>query len=82
MAQGGFFPPLLPKLMAVGENSGRLPEFLLKAGEMLEDRTARAVERLVALAEPAMILVFGGAVGFVALALLQAIYSVNAGSFR
>jgi hypothetical protein len=29
-----------------------------------------------------MILIFGGAVGFVALALLQAIYSVNAGSFR
>jgi general secretion pathway protein F len=82
VAHGGFFPPLLSKLVAVGEESGRLPEFLLKAGEMLEDRTARAVERLVALAEPAMILIFGGAVGFVALALLQAIYSLNAASFR
>jgi general secretion pathway protein F len=82
LAHGDLFPPLLPKLAAVGEESGRLPEFLLKAGEMLEDRTARAAERLVGLAEPAMILLFGGAVGFVALALLQAIYSVNAGSFR
>jgi general secretion pathway protein F len=82
VARNAFYPPLLPKLIAVGEESGRLPEFLLKAGEMLEDRTARAVERLVALAEPAMILLFGGVVGFVALSLLQAIYSVNAGSFR
>jgi type II secretory pathway component PulF len=82
IAHGDLFPTLLPRLIAVGEDSGRLPEFLLKAGEMLEDRTARAAERLVGLAEPAMILLFGGAVGFVALALLQAIYSVNAGSFR
>jgi type II secretory pathway component PulF len=82
IAQGGLFPPLLPKLVAIGEESGRLPEFLLKAGEMLEERTARAAERMVGLAEPVMILLFGGAVGFVALALLQAIYSVNAGSFR
>jgi type II secretory pathway component PulF len=40
------------------------------------------MQRLVAVAEPAMIVLFGGVVGFVALSLLQAIYSVNAGSFR
>ena len=45
-------------------------------------RTERAVERMVALAEPAMIVGFGGVVALVALALLQAIYGVNAGSFR
>jgi type II secretory pathway component PulF len=36
---------------------------------------------LVALIEPAMILVFGGLVGFVALAMLQAIYSINTSAF-
>jgi general secretion pathway protein F len=35
----------------------------------------------VALVEPAMIVGFGGIVAVVALALLQAIYGVNAGSF-
>jgi general secretion pathway protein F len=35
----------------------------------------------VALLEPAMIVGFGGIVAVVALALLQAIYGVNAGSF-
>lgn len=82
LGEGELFPPLLRQLVAVGEESGRLQDFLLKAAEILEEKTGRVLERLVALAEPAMIIVFGGLVGFVALSLLQAIYSVNAGSFR
>jgi general secretion pathway protein F len=82
LADGALFPPVLTQLVAVGEESGRLQEFVLKAADILEERTERAVQRLVALAEPAMIVTFGGIVGFVALSLLQAIYSVNAGSFR
>ena len=39
-------------------------------------------KKLVTLAEPLTIVVFGSIVGFVALSLLQAIYSVNAGAFR
>jgi len=82
LAEGDLFPPVLTQLVAVGEESGRLQEFMLKAADILEERAERAVQRLVALAEPAMIVIFGGVVGFVALSLLQAIYSVNAGSFR
>jgi general secretion pathway protein F len=76
------FPGVLPQLVALGEEAGRLAEFLLKSADLLERRTERAVERLVALAEPFMIVAFGGLVALVALALLQAIYGVNAGSFR
>lgn len=82
MAEGSLFPPLLVRLVAVGEESGRLREFLLKAAEILEDRTERILQRLVALAEPAMIVLFGTLVAFVALSLLQAIYGVNADAFR
>jgi general secretion pathway protein F len=71
---------MLPQLVALGEEAGRLAEFMLKSAEMLERRTERSVERMVALAEPAMIVLFGGLVALVALALLQAIYGVNAGS--
>lgn len=79
---GGVFPPVLGQLVSLGEEAGRLAEFLLKAADLLERRTERAVERLVAFAEPAMIVTFGGIVALVALSLLQAIYGVNAGSFR
>jgi len=82
IAEGGLFPPVLAQLVALGEEAGRLADFLLKSADLLERKTERAVERMVALAEPAMIVLFGGLVALVALALLQAIYGVNASSFR
>ena len=80
--EGQLFPPLLAQLVAVGEESGRLPDFLMQAASIFERRVERSAERLVAFAEPAMIVAFGGAVGIVALALLQAVYGINAGTFR
>ncbi len=82
IAEGGLFPPLLTHVVAVGEEAARLEEFLLKAADILEERTERVLQRLVALLEPALIVFFGGVVGFVALSLFQAIYGINAGSFR
>jgi type II secretory pathway component PulF len=82
IAEEPTFPPLLGQLVAVGEDASRLPEFLLKAAQLFEERTDRATQRLVALAEPAVIVVFGIGIGVIALSVLQAIYSVNAGSFR
>ena len=82
VAEGSLFPPLLSQLIAVGEDSGRLRDFLIKAADIFEDKTERATQRLVTLAEPAMIVTFGSVVAFVALSLLQAIYGVNASSFK
>jgi type II secretory pathway component PulF len=79
IAEHGLFPPELVQLVALGEESGRLAEFLLKAAELLERRTERTLERMVALVEPVMIVSFGGLIALVALSLLQAIYGVNAG---
>ena len=82
VGESSLFPPLLGQLVTVGEESGKLQQFLLKAADIFEERTDRARQRLVALVEPAMIVVFGGVIGFVALSLLQAIYGVNATAFR
>jgi general secretion pathway protein F len=78
----GTLPEVLAQLVALGEEAGKLSDFLLKAADLLERRTEQAVERMVAMAEPIMIVSFGGLVAVVALGLLQAIYGVNAGSFR
>ena len=82
LAEGTLFPPLLPRLVAIGEESGRVEEFLARAADICEDRASRLLERLVALAEPAMIVLLGGVIAFVALSLLQAIYGVDASAFR
>lgn len=80
--EGRLFPPQLGQLVAVGEEAGRVEEFLARAADLFEERTARTLQRLVTLLEPAMIIGFGVIVAFVALSLLQAIYGVNAGAFR
>jgi type II secretory pathway component PulF len=82
VAEGRLFPPLLAQLIGVGEDAGEVRIFLLKAAEIFEERTERATQRLATLAEPAMIVVFGAIVAFVALSLLQAIYGINANSFK
>lgn len=81
-AESPLFPPLLAQLIGVGEDAGQLRVFLMKAADIFEERTERATQRLAALAEPAMIVVFGAIVAFVALSLLQAIYGINASSFK
>jgi general secretion pathway protein F len=82
VGESRLFPSLLAQLIGVGEDAGELRVFLLKAADIFEERTARATQRLVTLLEPALIVVFGAMVAFVALSLLQAIYGINASSFR
>jgi general secretion pathway protein F len=76
------FPVLLPQLIGVGEESGRLQNFLEKAADIFEEKTERTAQRLATIAEPAMIVVFGSIIALVALSLLQAVYGINAGSFK
>jgi type II secretory pathway component PulF len=76
----GTLPPMAAELIAVGEESGRLGELGLRVAETYEREVRRALRTLVGVVEPAMILVFAAVVGFVALAMLQAIYGVSAGA--
>lgn len=75
-------PPLASQLIAAGEESGRLPELSLHAAETLDTDAQRQLKSLVAMVEPVLILLFGAVVGFIALALLQAVYSINAGTLQ
>lgn len=79
-AVDGVLPRLATQMIAVGEESGALPEMLLRVATVYDREVRDALKRAVSLVEPAMILLFGGVVGFVALAMLQAIYGINAGS--
>ena len=71
--------PTLVRLVRAGEETGRLAAMLAQAAKIEADRAEQAVKGAVRVLEPAMILVFGGVVGLVAAALLQAVYSVRPG---
>jgi general secretion pathway protein F len=77
MAAARVFPPLAVHMVRVGEETGRLEEMLLKVSGVLEADTRRRLTRLVALAEPIIILAMGLVVGFIVLAMLLAIFSIS-----
>lgn len=72
-------PPLPRQLLEAGEAAGALAPLAARAATASEADAQRTLARVVTLLEPALILGLGGLVGFVALALLQAIYGLNAG---
>ena len=80
-ALAGTLPPLALQMIAVGEESGRLEDLCLRVADTYDGEVRRALRTGVALLEPALILAFGGLVGFVALAMLQAIYGINLKTF-
>jgi general secretion pathway protein F len=81
LRRGGIFPFLFVQMVEVGEEGGRLPEMLERAASAMEQELERGLDRMLRLVEPAMIVTFGGIVGFVALSLLQAIYGIRADGF-
>ena len=77
VAEGSLFPEVFARLVAAGEESGRLETFFAKSADLFEERAKRSAARFVALAEPALIVAIGLVVGAIALALVQAIYGIN-----
>ncbi len=77
MIESKAFPPLAIHMVRVGEETGRLDDMLLKAAAAFESETRSQVKRLIALAEPSIILAVGLLVGFIVVAMLLAIFSIT-----
>ena len=73
----GIFDETLVNLIRVGERSGRLPEMLKSAASLAEQKGRDRIKRLMALLEPAAILVIGGIIGVIVVSMFTAIVSIN-----
>ncbi|HEX7123410.1 MAG TPA: type II secretion system F family protein [Gemmatimonadaceae bacterium] len=69
--------PVCVQLLSVGETGGRLAELAERAADVAAGEGERALRTMVAVIEPLFIVVFGGIVIFVAMALLQAVYGLR-----
>ncbi len=72
-----FLSPIAANLLRAGEEAGAVAAMLTHAGRMEAQRARDLTSLAVRFVEPALILVFGGAVALIAAALLQAVYSVR-----
>jgi general secretion pathway protein F len=77
LKRSGLFPPLLIQMIAVGERSGELEGLLTRAAEAYDEEVAASLSRLTSLLEPLTILVMGGVVLFIVLAILLPIFELN-----
>lgn len=73
----GVFPPLLPRVIAIGEQSGELSEMLAGVAETYEEEVSRSIQALTSILEPALILVMAVVVLFVVMAILLPIFELN-----
>ena len=71
------FPPLVVQMTAVGERAGTVDEMLEEIAEFYEQQVEAVMASLSSIIEPIMIIVLGGAVGGIALAIITPIYALT-----
>ncbi len=69
MKTATIFPPMVTHMVGVGEETGALDTMLSKIADFYEDQVAAAVKSLTSILEPVMLVVVGGIVGFVVIAM-------------
>src|SRR5215208_16911 len=73
------FPPMVVSMVDVGEETGKLPEMLLKVADVYDDEVGNAVAALTSMLEPIMIVFLAVIVGTIVLALFTPLISIITG---
>ena len=77
LEQVGQFPPMLLHMVGSGEQSGELDTMLVRVATYQQAEVERIVSTIVKLFEPLMLLLMGGLVLFIVMAILLPILSMN-----
>ncbi|SBT08226.1 Type II secretion system protein [Candidatus Accumulibacter aalborgensis] len=72
----GFFPPLVIRMLRVGENTGALDEALLNVSYFYTRDVRESVQKMQQLIEPLLTMVMGGLLGWIMLSVLGPVYDV------
>jgi type IV pilus assembly protein PilC len=75
----GAFPPMVTSMIDVGEETGQLPEMLLKIAEVYDDEVDNSVAAITSLLEPIMIVFLAVVVGTIVIALFMPLISIISG---
>lgn len=77
LEQTGYFPPMMLHMIASGEASGELDDMLGRTARMQENTLQSKIAALVALFEPMMLLVMGGVVLIIVMAIMLPILNMS-----
>lgn len=79
LEKSGVFPPMVISMIDVGEETGQLPEMLLKVADVYDDEVDNAVAGLTSLLEPIMIVFLAVVVGTIVIALFMPLIDIIQG---
>lgn len=77
LAKGGMFPGIVPQMLAVGEETGKTADILIKVADFYEEEVDNTIASLSSIIEPVMIVFMGGMVGLVAVSVMGPIASLS-----
>ena len=77
LAKDQIFPPVAIHMIAAGEKSGNMEDGLLRIADSLDNEIESKLSVMTSLLEPMMIIVLGGMIGFIVLAILLPIFDIN-----
>jgi type IV pilus assembly protein PilC len=77
IARSSYFPLIVSQMVAVGEETGELDSVLEKVSEYYKEEVDTATDNLSGLLEPIMLILMGGAIGFIALAIYMPMFQLS-----
>jgi type IV pilus assembly protein PilC len=76
LGESGVFAPMVVQMVAVGEESGNLPDMLSRVSGFYEEEVATMAKGLTSIIEPLLIIIVGCVVGFMVIAMYLPIFLV------
>jgi type IV pilus assembly protein PilC len=77
LEESGAFPPMSVNMIDVGEETGNLDSMLLKVADIYDAEVEAAIEGLLQMMEPAIMVGLGGVIGFIVIAMYLPIFSMG-----
>lgn len=77
LTRSELIPKMVSSMVAVGEQTGALDDMLVKVSEFYEEEVDLAVKSMLSMIEPIMMVVIGGAVGFIMIAMYLPIFDLG-----
>jgi len=71
------FPKMIPQMIAIGEETGKIDEILLKLSKFYHSEVDNTIKGASSLIEPIMLLLIGVGVGFLVATIILPIYNLS-----
>jgi type IV pilus assembly protein PilC len=77
LKKDGIFPPMVLQMISVGEETGKIDEMLMRAGDFYEEEVDTAVEGLSSILEPIIIVFLGISIGTIVVAMFMPMFDMG-----